>query len=164
MLATPGSSVGPGTPVLATSSADTSVAVALPAEDQGILAAGDTVTVILPDNRRVPATVTEVGTVASQTQGGDATFEVTVLLDDPSAAAGLDEAPVDVEVVTDSRLDVLAVPVTALVALAEGGYAVEVEQPDGSVRVAAVEPGFYSSGLVEITSGAVNAGDRVVVP
>ncbi len=164
VLAAPGSAVSPGTPVLATSSADTSVAVALPAEDQGVLAEGDAVTVVLPDNTQVPATVTEVGTVATQGQGGEATFEVTVVLDDPSAAAGLDEAPVEVEVVTDSRRGVLAVPVTALVALAEGGYAVEVEQPDGSVQLVPVTPGFYSSGLVEITSGPLAAGDRVVVP
>jgi peptidoglycan hydrolase-like protein with peptidoglycan-binding domain len=164
VLAVPGAPVNAGTPVLATSSADTAVSLDLPAADQGTLEVGDAVTVILPDNTRTPATVTSVGTVASQVQGGDATFEVVVTLDDPAAAAGLDEAPVDVEVVTESRRGVIAVPVTALLALAEGGYAVEVEQPDGTTRLVAVEPGFYSSGLVEIVSGSVEPGDRVVVP
>ncbi len=86
-----------------------------------------------------------------------------IVLDDPAAATGLDEAPVDVEVVTDSRTDVMAVPVTSLLALAEGGYAVEVADGDGT-RLVAVEPGFYASGLVEITSGDIAPGDRVVVP
>ncbi|MDH3426636.1 MAG: peptidoglycan-binding protein, partial [Acidimicrobiia bacterium] len=96
--------------------------------------------------------------------GGDATFEVVVTLDDPSAAASLDEAPVDVEVVTDSREGVLAVPVTALIALAEGGYAVEVDQGSGQTTLVAVEPGFYSGGMVEIDSPSLNPGDLVVVP
>ncbi len=160
VLAAPGSTA-PG-PVLATSSADITVAVALPAADQGVVGAGDTVTVELPDGRRTSATVSSVGTIATQGQGG-ATFEVVVVLDDPAVAAGLDEAPVDVQVVTDSRQGVLAVPVTALVALREGGYAVEVQRGSGTTLVA-VEPGFYASGLVEILSGDLAAGDRVVVP
>jgi peptidoglycan hydrolase-like protein with peptidoglycan-binding domain len=164
VLAVPGSPVNPGSPVLATSSADTAVTVDLPASDQGVLAVGDAVIVIMPDNTRAPATVTDVGTVATQSQTGDATFEVIVTLDDPEAAAGLEEAPVDVEVVTDSRQAVIAVPVTALLALAEGGYAVEVEQPGGTTTLVAVLPGFYSSGLVEITAGSLEPGDRVVVP
>ncbi len=163
VLAVPGSPVNPGGPVLATSSSETVVTVALPAADQGTLAEGDVVTVVLPDNTRTPATVTSVGTVATQVQGGDATFEITITLDDPAAAVGLDEAPVDVEVITDSRLGAVTVPVTALVALAEGGYAVEVETASGTQFVA-VEPGLYSSGLVEITEGAIQPGDRVVVP
>ena len=59
-------------------------------------------------------------------------------------AAGLDEAPVDVDVVSDSRTQVVAIPVTALVALREGGYAVEVLQADGSTRLVGVEPGFFA--------------------
>jgi multidrug efflux pump subunit AcrA (membrane-fusion protein) len=48
------------------------------------------------------------------------------------------------------------------VALAEGGYAVEVA--DGAeTRLVAVEPGFYADGLVEVT-GEVSPGDQVVVP
>jgi multidrug efflux pump subunit AcrA (membrane-fusion protein) len=91
------------------------------------------------------------------------TFEVEIALDDPSVAGGLDEAPVDVRVVSDTAEDVLAVPVTALLALAEGGYAVEVVDADGSTRLVGVEPGFFAEGLVEVT-GDVAEGDLVVVP
>ncbi|MDH3730707.1 MAG: peptidoglycan-binding protein [Acidimicrobiia bacterium] len=163
VVAAPGSPVNPGSPVLATSSSETVVTVALPAADQGTLSEGDVVTVVLPDNSRTVATVTSVGTVATQVQGGDATFEITITLDDPSAAAGLDEAPVDVEVITDSRPGAITVPVTSLIALAEGGYAVEVKTATGTEYIP-VEPGLYSSGLVEITDGALQPGDRVVVP
>ena len=84
-------------------------------------------------------------------------------MDDPSAASGLDEAPVDVKVITDSVEDVIAVPVAALLALAEGGYAVELDGGDGGTRLIAVDPGFFADGLVEV-EGDLAAGDRVVIP
>ena len=88
---------------------------------------------------------------------------VEIALDDPAAAGDLDEAPVDVRVVTDTAEDVLAVPVTALLALAEGGYAVEVVDADGTTRLVAADPGFFADGLVEIDAD-VEPGDLVVVP
>ncbi|MBT8211757.1 MAG: peptidoglycan-binding protein [Acidimicrobiia bacterium] len=162
-LATPGTAVGPGTPVLAVSSAQKVVTLLLPAEDQDVIEEGDSVVVELPDGSDVAATITEVASVATINQQGAAVFEVTVELADDSAAAGLDEAPVDVEIVTDSVQNVIAVPVTALLALAEGGYAVEVETTEGT-RLVSVDPGFFADGLVELESGDVGPGDRVVVP
>lgn len=162
-LSAPGSTVGPGSPVLAVSSARKVVTLLLPAEDQGVVAEGDAVIVELPDGSDVDATVTEVASVATLNQQGAAVFEVTIELLDDAAAAGLDEAPVDVEIVTDSVEDVIAVPVTALLALAEGGYAVEVETSGGTTLVG-VDPGFFADGLVEIESGDIAPGDRVVVP
>lgn len=163
-LASPGASVNPGSEVLAISSSDKVVSVSLPAADQGIAVAGDAVTVELPDHSEVPATVNSVATVATATSSGGPVFEMVVSLDDPTVAGSLDEAPVDVEIVTDRAEDVLAVPVAALVALAEGGYAVEVDAGGGAVRLVGVETGFYAGGLVEITSSGLEPGDRVVVP
>ena len=158
-----GSAVNPGAPVLAVSSSDTVVTADLPTGDQGSLEVGDAVTVTLPDRSEAPATVTEIDTIATVNQQGQASFAVTITLDDPTAADGIDEAPVDVEYVTDTAFGVLAVPVTSLVALAEGGYAVEVEQSDGTTRLVAVEPGFFADGLVEIDA-QLAVGDRVVIP
>ncbi len=61
--------------------------------------------------------------------------------------------------------EVLAVPAAALSATADGAARVEVEQPDGSTRFVAVEPGLAASGLVEITplDGELQEGDLVVV-
>ncbi|MBT8197852.1 MAG: peptidoglycan-binding protein [Acidimicrobiia bacterium] len=162
-LATPGTATNPGGPVLAVSSAKKVVTLLLPAEDQDVVEEGDSVVVELPDGTDVAATVTEVASVATVNQQGAAVFEVTVELADDTAAAGLDEAPVDVEIVTDSVQNVIAVPVTALLALAEGGYAVEVETPEGT-KLVGVDPGFFADGLVEIESGDITPGDRVVVP
>ena len=135
----------------------------LPASDQQELVVGQAVTIELPNRTRVAATVDSIASVATRGPDG-ATFEVLIILDDSTAAAGLDEAPVDVDVISDSRSQVVAIPVTALIALREGGYAVEVEQADGSTRLVGVDPGFFADGLVEVVSGDIAPGDRVVVP
>jgi multidrug efflux pump subunit AcrA (membrane-fusion protein) len=59
---------------------------------------------------------------------------------------------------------VLAVPVTALVALSSGGYAVEVIEPRNTRRWVSVQPGIFDddNGLVQV-SGNLTPGQRVVV-
>jgi len=166
-LTTKGSNLGPDTPILGISLSEKVVYMALPADDQGVLAVGDAVTVEMPDNTLVPATVVFISQIAisGQNEWDPAWFEVRIALDDPSVASGLDEAPVDVIIVSDSVTDVMAIPVSALVALLEGGYAVEVDTGNGQVALIAVEVGFFSSyNLIEITSGDLELGDQVVVP
>ena len=66
---------------------------------------------------------------------------------------------------TTSRADdVLAVPVGALLALAEGGYAVEVVAADGTTSLVGVKLGLASdeTDLVEVR-GDLHEGDTVVV-
>jgi len=159
-----GASVNNGSPILQTSSSDTLVSVELDAADQGTLGEGESVTVVLPDNSETPGTVTSVSSVASVNQQGEAFFEVTITLDNPSDAAGLDEAPVEVEYVTDQVNSVLAVPRTALIALAEGGYAVEVDESNGQTVLVGVDPGFFAASLVEVDAPGLAVGDLVVLP
>jgi multidrug efflux pump subunit AcrA (membrane-fusion protein) len=163
-LVSVGDVVGAGTPIVTTSVSDTFVTVELSTDDQDLVAVGDAVIVELPDGTTEPAVVTEIGSVVLANQQGGTFFEMTVTLDDPTAAQGLDEAPVDVEVTGDRSDGVLAVPVTALLALAEGGYAVEVVQPDGSIVLVGVEPGLFADGFVEVTSSGLEPGMEVVVP
>ena len=59
--------------------------------------------------------------------------------------------------------DALTVPARALVALIEGGYAVEVISQDGNSEYRAVQIGEFADGWVEI-AGDVAEGDQVVVP
>jgi hypothetical protein len=121
----------------------------------------------MPDNTDVPATVVFVSqtAISGQNEWDPAWFEVRIALDDPRLAAGLDEAPVDIIIVSASVEDVMAIPVSALVALLEGGYSVEVDTGNGQVQLIAVEVGFFGSdNLIEITSGALEPGDQVVVP
>jgi peptidoglycan hydrolase-like protein with peptidoglycan-binding domain len=166
-LATKGSSIGQGFAILGISLAEKVVYINLPADNQGALAVGDAVFVEMPDDTEVPATVVFVSQTATPAENDwdPATFEVLIELDDATFAEGLDEAPVDVIVVSDSVEDVMAIPVAALVALLEGGYAVEIDTGGGQVQLVAVEVGFFSTdNMIEITSGALEPGDQVVVP
>jgi len=90
---------------------------------------------------------------------------VQVKLTYPRAAGTLDQAPVTVYITTASARNVLAVPVTALVAQASGGYEVEVVGPGNMRRWVPVQAGPVfddNSGLVQVT-GALTPGERVVV-
>lgn len=159
-----GSTVQSGTPIFTPSTSTSVVSVRLPAEDQDLLVLGDPVNVVMPNSDVEPATVTSVGTVAIRSQEFGTYFEVEITLERQGAATGLDEAPVDVEAINDRAENVLAVPVTALLALAEGGYAVEVDAGNGQTTLVGVEVGMYADGSVEITSENLEPGTRVVVP
>ena len=159
-----GSNVTQGTPIYTPSTSTSVVSVRLPADDQELMVVGDSVTVVMPNGDDEPASVTTVGSVAIRSQEFGTYFEVEITLDRQGAATGLDEAPVDVEVIDDRVENVLAVPVTALLALGEGGYAVEIDAGDGQTRLVSVEVGMYADGSVEVTSTELEAGTKVVVP
>ena len=163
-LVSESSQVGAGSTVMSVSSPEKVVRLDLPADQQGLIAPGSAVTVKLPDFTEVAGTVVSVPQTATRSNDGPATFQVLIALDDPSQAGELDEAPVDVIIESASVDSVIAVPVSALVALLEGGYAVEVPNADGTRSLVAVEVGFFADGMVEITAGGLQAGDQVLVP
>jgi hypothetical protein len=165
-----GADVQPGDPIAGLAVDQLVVEVELDAGERDTVAAGDEVEVELPSGDDVPAVVRSVASVATATEDADQgddeaqTVEVVITFTDAAAAHGLTGAAVDVSV-TDATADhVLAVPVTALVALAEGGYGVEVAGTGGH-RLVGVEVGMFSDAddLVEVT-GALHEGDEVVVP
>jgi multidrug efflux pump subunit AcrA (membrane-fusion protein) len=57
--------------------------------------------------------------------------------------------------------NVLAVPVGALIALQEGGYAVQVVA-NGRAKLVAVRTGMFADGQVEVSGDGLAAGQRVV--
>jgi hypothetical protein len=166
-----GSLGGPASgPVLAATSDRHVVTIPLTAAMQSQVAAGDTVTVTLPDGSSTPGTVSSVGEVASGS-GSNATIPVTVTLTEPRAAGTLDQAPVTVNITTASAKNALVVPVGALLAQSKGdgeaggGYDVEVAGPGNTRRYVPVATGIFDDayGLVQVT-GALTPGQRVVVP
>jgi peptidoglycan hydrolase-like protein with peptidoglycan-binding domain len=165
LTATLGGRAAPGGPVFDVTSDVHQVSVDLDVSQQSYVEAGDKVDVVLPDGRRTTGRVGDVGRVA-ETQGDPpnqrTTITVTIALDHPDAGGRLDQAPVDVYVTTQTRRGVLAVPVTALLALNEGGYAVEVVGAGGQHRLVAVRLGVFSNGMVEVSGGGLRAGMRVV--
>ncbi|MEQ1788092.1 MAG: peptidoglycan-binding protein, partial [Acidimicrobiales bacterium] len=154
-----------GGPVLSVTGTDHLVRVDLDADRQDLVAADDDVEVVLPDGQSTPATVYSVSTVVTpgdEMTGTSATVEVIVALSDPSVAGDRDEAPVGVSIVRSQAEGVLAVPVEALLALAEGGYAVE-RVSDAGTELVAVDTGAFADGRVEVL-GDLSEGDEVVVP
>src|SRR5207244_1706345 len=95
-----------------------------------LLHPGDPVTVTLPDARTTtPGAVSAVSPVAvtrddQNGRPGQSTVDVSVTLTDPGKVAAYTTAPVSVSITTGSVKGVLAVPVTALLALPGGGFAV----------------------------------------
>jgi len=160
-------------PVLTATSDRHVVTIPLDVADQSQLKADDTVTVTLPDGASTPGLVSSVGRVATTTPGGQGnpatTIPVQVTLTDPGAAGTLDQAPVTVNITTATARNVLAVPVTALLAQSKGvggGYDVEVAGPGNTRRWVPVTVGPVfddADGLVQVT-GALTPGQRVVVP
>ncbi len=164
-IATEGTLVGANSQIVGVSHSAKVVRLNLPANQQGLLAQNDEVTVELPDSTIVPAVVTYVAQTATVSQQGGATFEVFIELSDQTSTDGLDEAPVDVIVVSDSVENVMTVPVSVLLSLLEGGFAVEKDLGGGQIALVAVEVGFFGdNGMIEISSDQLSPGDRVVIP
>jgi hypothetical protein len=161
----------PGGPVLAVAGTTRQVTIDLDATQQNLVSDGQAVGIELPDGTTTTGTISGIGTVAETPEGSEEdptadttpTIEVTIALDDPDAAGNLDEAPVVVSVVTSAAEAVTAVPVDALLALAEGGYAVERVGEGGATELVAVEVGAFADGWVEV-AGDLAEGDDVVVP
>jgi multidrug efflux pump subunit AcrA (membrane-fusion protein) len=75
----------------------------------------------------------------------------------------MDAAAVSVGFVASERKDVLTVPIAALLALAEGGYGVQVVDGNAS-RIVAVETGLFADGKVEVKGAGLTAGTKVGMP
>jgi peptidoglycan hydrolase-like protein with peptidoglycan-binding domain len=170
VTATVGQAVMPG-PVLDITSTARQVKLALDASQQANVKKGDQVTITLPDNQTTPGRITYVSSVATapSSKPGEEesapTIEVDATPTDPAATGRLDQAPVNVSITTESVENALVVPVDALLALAGGGYAVEVAE--GRVHsLEAVSLGLFddADGLVQVSGRGVSAGQRVVVP
>lgn len=151
-------------PVLTYTATTRVVTVALDVAKQDLVKQGISATVTLPDGRTVNGTVSSVGSVAAAgTQGNPATIDVVIDLADQAPLGGLDQAPVDVTLVSATATGVLTVPVAALVALAEGGYGVQVVT-GSTTRYVAVRTGMFANGRVEIDGPGITAGTVVGAP
>jgi peptidoglycan hydrolase-like protein with peptidoglycan-binding domain len=172
---------GAGTVVLSTTSNQQIVALQVKADQQQLAHVGEPAPVKLPDGDVVGGRITSVGTVATESSesekgGGDggggekgggsapgngesATIAVTIVLD--HRVAHLDAAPVSVELVKESRRDVLAVPATSLIGTAGGGYALQTLEDNRRADVP-VTPGMFANGYVQVEGTGVREGLTVL--
>lgn len=131
---------------------------------------GTRVKLTLPGGVETTGTVASVGTEedsdGSGGPGGPATIPVLITLDDPAAGAAFESGLVEVALEQDRQEGAIVAPVTALIALAEGGYAVQLvdrSTPDG-YRMVAVEVGIHTNQLVAVSGEGIEEGAEVVVP
>jgi len=186
---TVGASAGGGTVLTATSTTPI-VIVDLDVSEEYLVKPGDAVTVVLPNGTStVGGHIETVGTVATCPGGGGIgaggggngsadqspcegsgsstastpTVTVTITLDSTPPGATFDQAPVNVNITTQTAGNVLAVPVNALLALASGGYGVAVVTGKTS-HLVGVTTGLYGNTLVQISGAGLTVGTLVEVP
>ncbi|MFJ7156276.1 peptidoglycan-binding protein [Streptomyces sp. NPDC101118] len=172
-----GDQAAPGKPVLTLTGTERVVRFKLDVGRAASARTGDEVTVSLPGGGTATGRIGSVGRAAAdegQGQGsggagdGAAKVEVTVLLDRPGEVRAPDRTPVSVGLTGETVKGVLSVPVNALLALAGGGFGVQVVEdgPDGRPRVreVRVELGMFGQGRVEVKGGALKEGMKVGVP
>jgi membrane fusion protein, multidrug efflux system len=143
------------------------VTVQLEVSKQRLARKGIRVQVQMPDGKKAAGRVERVYTVIEPQSTPDAPpetrIEALVSLADPRAAAGVEAAVVNVVFTAAERKNVLTVPVAALVALAEGGYGLEVIEGSGTHYIT-VQTGLFASGRVEVTGDGLREGMSVGMP
>ncbi|NDU77100.1 efflux RND transporter periplasmic adaptor subunit [Actinomadura sp. DSM 109109] len=169
VTAHPGEPAAPGKKILGYTGTTQAVTVELDTADQRLAKKGARVEVTLPEGRPVTAEIDEVTTViepGGQGEDPETKVEVTIWLDSASArkaAARYALASADVRFTAGSRENVLTVPVSALVALREGGFGVEVVR-GGTSSYLPVETGLFADGRVEVSGPGIAEGTLVGVP
>jgi hypothetical protein len=167
---------------LVTTSTDMVASVQLDASSQTEAVVGERVYVTLPSHAVEQGVITQVGRVAqtsSQSSGGgsspgsggnstsgagsapQATIPVTISLRHVGGLGSLDQAPVTVAFALTTTRHALSIPVSALLATAGGGYAVDVIESTGAVNRVPVTPGSFAGGFVQISGPGIAAGMQV---
>ena len=169
---------GAAAAVTATTSDRHVVTVQLDASRQTEAVVGERVAVTLPSNAVAQGVITHVGRVAQSTAGNSsqgsggnstsgagsapqATIPVTISLRHAGRLGALDQAPVTVAFALATTRHALAVPVSALLATAGGGYAVDVARSNGTAVRTPVTPGSFAGGYVQISGPGIAAGMQV---
>jgi peptidoglycan hydrolase-like protein with peptidoglycan-binding domain len=166
-LSAVGRPVAAGAEILAVGPNAPEVTVDLETDQLSLLEVGERVGIELATGDDTAGTVRSIGqedSSAGQQNAEEQTVPATIALRRTADVRGYAGSAVTVYVTTATSKDVLAVPVTALLALAGGGYAVQVQR-GATLQTVRVEPRLYDDrqGLVEITATGLRPADRVVV-
>jgi len=160
-------STGDGQEVLHYTGTSRVVTAQLQVSQQRLAREGTRVQIQMPDGTTVAGRVHRVYTVIEQpadARGSAVTLiETLISLADPTSAAGVEAAVVTVVFTAGEHKDVLTVPIAALVALAEGGYGLEVVE-GSTTRYIAVSTGLFAHGMVEISGDGLTEGMTVGMP
>jgi peptidoglycan hydrolase-like protein with peptidoglycan-binding domain len=162
-----------GNPILSYTGTEQFVSVQLALADRDLAVEGQAVTVTVPGVGAVTGEIATVATIVRAPASGGAgpgggstaaevRLEAIITLADQETAGSLDAAPVEVAFISEARPDVLTVPVAALLALAEGGYGLEIVEGE-TTRIVAVQTGLFAAGRVEVSGESIAEGVLVGV-
>jgi peptidoglycan hydrolase-like protein with peptidoglycan-binding domain len=169
---TVGDIVGAGAPILDVTGTDQVVVLEADLDDRDRFDIDAKVTVVLPGGDEIAGTVSATRVVkaasgeAGEGSGGGTTDSESIVQVEIALARAPDElvgTPVDVIAAIDERADVLLVPVSALLALAERGYGLEVVRDDGTTTIVRVDTGLFADGKVEVRGAGIAEGTVVGV-
>ncbi|MDR1393829.1 MAG: hypothetical protein LBJ62_07680 [Bifidobacteriaceae bacterium] len=149
-------------PVVTWTSTRLSASVDLTDAQKKLIVAGAEVEVTLPDGTILAGIVGDVSAAREDPQ----TYEyipprARIDIEDQARLAENGVSGVTIRLIQDEASDTLVVPVTALLALSEGGYAVEL----ASGGLVGVDIGLIQDTLVQVipTAGDLKEGDEVVI-
>lgn len=142
---------------LPVTAADATVTAELTTRQQSFIPEGATVSIDAGDGSTVEGTIAETESFVNDS--GERRVKATIR---PATPLPAGVTSVKLELARTTAEDVVIAPVRAILALAGGGYALEVVIETGT-ELRAVELGAVVEDLVEV-SGDVAEGDRVVVP
>jgi hypothetical protein len=173
--------------ILQTSSTRLVVTVDLSASSQSEAVHGEHVTVEMPAGNTVNGRIIAVSSVAQSSSGSgngsggggsgggggggggagggggsggsSSTIPVTIALSGHHSGAGFDQAAVSVNFAEQRANSVLSVPVTALLAIAGGNYAVAQAAPPH--KLVPVTTGLFAAGYVQISGAGIYPGLNV---
>jgi len=140
-----------------------------------VVTVGQPVSIVLPSGAATPGKVTAMGPPApsassgtgsgasGSSSSGTAATVLAVAPSDPAATGSASGESVQVSLTVQSVRGVLAVPVAALLALAGGGYGLEVVGGSGRHRLIGVGTGVFAGGRVQVSGPGVREGMKVVV-
>jgi putative peptidoglycan binding protein len=165
------------TAILETTSTRQIVTVDLDPSKQSEAKVGERVSVEMPAGNTVDGRVSSVSPVAqtssnsgngngsnqnndnNNSSNSGSTIPVTITLSHRHAGGGLDQAAVSVNFAQARANHVLSVPVTALLATAGGGYAVQAAAAPH--QLVPVTTGLFAAGYVQISGRGIYPGLRV---
>ena len=165
----PGDRTSVGAELYKATATTQTVEAEIPLANQSLATIGREVSLHLPDGTTTTGKIATVGTPTDKKSSESSDqktriIPVTITPDDPEKTSAFQEASITIGLPSESKENVLHVPVSALIALDSKTFGVEIVNPDGTTKKVPVTTGLFAAGRVEISGEGIAEGDSVVVP